>query len=645
MSFLIALLFSFGIHAEEAEKLEAIQVTTDIDKQATPLVVAPGSQTKDSAPEIKKRVPTTLEGAIGQTPGVEFTGGPRTQAQIPQIRGLDAGRILILEDGVRQNFQSGHNGRVFGDFSLTESVEIVKGPWSSLYGSGAMGGVISFRRATAADFIKRYKRDYGSQFAVDYESANQGMGGRVTAFRKFDWFEPLLSYRFYEAQDVRLGDGTNLQYSGSDNTDVYSSLGFRLGEKQKFTLKVDSFADDSRIPLDPEQDISASTNELGDNHVAKKDAVGDYAYQAEHFDIRAKPFWRKTSVRKTRLSDGRVDTQEIATTGIDAWNNWRKNWNESVSSVVTAGVDYFNDEVRGDRNGGTLDSFPNGSNRQTGLYLQPSLTAGKLTLTPGLRYDSYELKDSSGAAAANSAEHTSLKGYATYEYAKERIVFAGWGQAFNAPRLQDIYITGQHFPGNFFQPNPDLKPETSETYEAGTKNRIPLGQETLVSLNGTYYRTEAHDFIARQVDMGAGTTIFANLDRVRLEGYELSALLQKIYWGAGVSYAQVRSLDKNSGEPLSDTMADQWMATLQYYATDALELGTDLRYALKQDRVPSGVSETPGYFTQDFYGEYKWKDMEIRVRLNNAYDRDYQRHTSAIKDTGRDFRLNINWTF
>ncbi len=599
---------------------------------------------KEAEPAIKKRTATTLEQALGQTPGVEFTGGPRNQAQIPQIRGLDAGRILILEDGVRQNFQSGHNGRLFGDFSLAESVEIVKGPWSSLYGSGAMGGVVSFTRATAADLAKKTGKQQGVQLALDAQSANEGFGQRVTGFESDGRIQTLVSYRRAKSRDVRLGDGTRLEYSGSESDDLYSALGYSISQRQKLTLKMNIFEDEARVPLDPEQELS-TTNVLGDNDVLKQDVTGDYIFLGDTFDLRAKPFWRKTEVEKTRVSDGRVDTQTVTTTGIDAWTNWRKSWRENLTSIVTVGVDHFRDENDGDRDGAALETFPDGANEQTGFYLQPSLTWRKLTFTPGVRHDMYKLSDDTGSAASNEESHTSLKSYVTYEYANERIVFAGWGQAFNAPRLQDIYITGQHFPGNFFQPNPDLKPETSETYEIGTKNRIKIGDETLLALNATYYRTEATDFISRQVDIVGGTTIFANLDRVRLEGYELSALLQKVYWGAGLSYAQVRSLDKNSGEPLSDTMADQWMATLAWYVTEDLELGTDLRYALEQDKVPTGVDASPAYFAQDYYASYTWRDLEVNFRLNNAYDRDYRRHTSAIKDPGRDARASISWTF
>ena len=113
----------------------------------------------------------------------------------------------------------------------------------------------------------------------------------------------------------------------------------------------------------------------------------------------------------------------------------------------------------------------------------------------------------------------------------------------------------------------------------------------------------------------------------------------------GLGYSQVRSLDKGSGEPLSDTMADQWMANFEYFFANGLTLGTDLRFAEMQKHVPAGVDPTPGYFLQDFHASYEWRRLAANLRVNNAYDRDYRSHTSAIKGTGRDVRLSLAYTF
>ncbi|MBX3022466.1 MAG: TonB-dependent receptor [Bdellovibrionales bacterium] len=641
--FLMLLLSStVSAFAQMETSLDTITVSPDVDKQSTPQVRATGSTQRLDAAELRKTLSSTIRDAAQGLSGVEFTGGPRAQAQLPQIRGLDASRILILEDGVRQNFISTHNGRAFGDYSLMENLEIVKGPWSSLYGSGAMGGVISVRRSTADDLIRRTGKSRGVQIETDGASVNDSFGQRVTGFGKIQMWEPLLSYRHSRNGDVRLGDGTRLPYSDGETQDFYAALALRPSERQNFTLKLNRFEDRARLPLEPEQELSAR-NVVGDYKTSKEDVIGDYNLRGASWDFHAKPFWRRTTLQKIQLSSGRNDRQIVATTGIDAWNNWRWTPTENVKTVVTTGVDYFQDKNDGQRNGGPLGSFPDGTNSQLGVYLQPTTTVGRLTLTPGVRVDSFRLHDSSSGGRDNSAQNTSLKAYADYMYSEEKHVFAGWGQAFNAPRLQDLYSTGYHFPGNFFVANPDLKPERADTFEFGAKNNFRIGNDALLAVNATYFRTEAHDFIYRNVQ--ATTTRFENRDRVRLEGFEAAVLYSQGLWGAGLSYTQVRSHDKVANQPLADTPADQWVASVQYFASDTLSVGTQMRLAMAQTRVPAGSSTSPCYYVQDIFATYSPGAWQMRLRLDNAFDRDYKPHTSAIKSAGRDVRVSLGYTF
>jgi outer membrane receptor protein involved in Fe transport len=77
------------------------------------------------------------------------SGAWRRPATVINIRGLrDFGRVAVVVDGARQNYQrSGHNanGSFFLDPELVGGVEVVRGPTANIYGSGAIGGVVSFR--------------------------------------------------------------------------------------------------------------------------------------------------------------------------------------------------------------------------------------------------------------------------------------------------------------------------------------------------------------------------------------------------------------------------------------------------------------------------------------------------------------------
>lgn len=121
-----------------------------------------------------------------------------------------------------------------------ERVEVVKGPWSSLYGSGAMGGVINLRKSNAADLVRRTGKEKGVELALDGASNSGEFSQRVTAFGKTPVVEPLVSFRNSDANDLKFGDGRTLSYSAYRTRDYYSSLAFP-SERTKFELKLNRF--------------------------------------------------------------------------------------------------------------------------------------------------------------------------------------------------------------------------------------------------------------------------------------------------------------------------------------------------------------------------------------------------------------------
>ncbi len=468
---IILLLLSVSLFAH-AETLEPVVVSSDVSKQSNPSVTAPGSYIKKDHAAAQEKATKSLKDLLNQEPNIEFVGGPRSNAELPQIRGLGSDRILILDEGVRQNFQSGHNGRIFVDFSLLENLEVVKGPWSALYGSGAMGGVISFRRSTAYDLIRRSEQNSGVVVAIDGGSASDQLGERITAFSKYGMFEPLISYHSSKSNNLRLGDDRQLPFSAAKSSDIYSSLGFRFNDKHVLHLKINQRQEDTIVPLNPVTETTIP-NQLGDTANLKQDFVTGYTLEGEGFELHAKPYYRRTQVTKVRVSDGREDKQIVDTTGVDTWTNLSSKASENLKIVTTVGVEYFQDRNKGERNGALLSTFPNATSNHWGLYLQPTITfSEKWNIVPGLRYDSFHREDRTGQVEQKDGNQTSAKIYLNYEIEKDKVLFAGWGQAFNAPRLQDMFVQGLHFPSNFFVPNPNLKSETAETFEMGTKSFI-----------------------------------------------------------------------------------------------------------------------------------------------------------------------------
>ena len=132
---------------EQATKtLEPIIVTATRDKKPLEKQSRQVAVVKRDALD-SRQVDSVVE-ALKYESNIENIGGSRPGAQDPVIRGLSGDRVLQVIDGVRQNTRSGHRGTYFVDPELVEQVDVVKGPSSSLWGSGALGGVVSTRTRT-----------------------------------------------------------------------------------------------------------------------------------------------------------------------------------------------------------------------------------------------------------------------------------------------------------------------------------------------------------------------------------------------------------------------------------------------------------------------------------------------------------------
>src|SRR3546814_16420687 len=99
--------------------------------------------------EMQTLQPSSPDDILRFVPNVEFFGGPRRTGEVPSIRGFSGPDVIILFDGARQNYNSGHDGQFFIDPSVLKQVEVLRGPASPLSGRGGTGRVLQFRTIAA----------------------------------------------------------------------------------------------------------------------------------------------------------------------------------------------------------------------------------------------------------------------------------------------------------------------------------------------------------------------------------------------------------------------------------------------------------------------------------------------------------------
>ena len=209
---------------------------------------------------------------------------------------------------------------------------------------------------------------------------------------------------------------------------------------------------------------------------------------------------------------------------------------ELNDSKFTYGIDYSKVDTSRLRTtktiGGSTDvakDTPDTDITRTGVYLQNEFSKGKFDFISGLRYDSYELDAkpddyvSSSAAFDLDADKLSPKFAVTYNINEDLSTYAQYSQGFRAPAYYEVNANFSNpIRGYTTKSNPDLKPETSESYEVGIRGRY---SQIDFDVSGFYNKYD--NFIEQLVNTGVvgGLTTYQtqNVDSAEIFGAELSA--------------------------------------------------------------------------------------------------------------------------
>ncbi|MBN9249875.1 MAG: TonB-dependent receptor plug domain-containing protein, partial [Mesorhizobium sp.] len=164
MAVLVGVQVSHAQQTNEAEKkgrvtlLQRLILGAGAEKVA---IDTPQSVSVVDQEDIEQDIPTTVSDVIKTIPGINLSGSERVLGQTFNIRGVggpesggEEGRIIVNIDGVNKFYEQYRMGGLFTDMELYKRVEVLRGPASStLYGAGALGGVVNFTTKDASDFI------------------------------------------------------------------------------------------------------------------------------------------------------------------------------------------------------------------------------------------------------------------------------------------------------------------------------------------------------------------------------------------------------------------------------------------------------------------------------------------------------------
>lgn len=652
MLILTAAVAATAARAEEttapATRLEGVSVTTT--RTEKPVEETTAAVTVVDAERLERLAPQDLRDILRDVPGISFSGGPRAGVMSPTIRGLGDERVVIRIDDTRQNYQVGHKARIFVEPDLLKQVEVLRGPGSTMFGSGAIGGVINMTTKDAADLLQP-GRKAGAITRYSYASNPNENHVTGTAFaRPIDAVDVLASISHRNFGNMEDGSGEKLVDSGDNIVSGLFKLGIAPAPHHKATAQVERYVSNTTIPLTADSRSNGAPANTADRDLTRTTYALRYAYDNPAdtlFNLNATLYRNETELDDVRQSDRRLDERDQITEGFDLANTSRFGL-AGGQHALTYGVESYEDSQTGRRNNvATPGWYPDASMSILGGFVQDEISFGRLTVTPGLRYDSFDL--SAVGQRERSDDALSPKLGVAYQLTSWAQPYASYAQAFRAPSLTTMFNSGMHYPGNNFVANPDLKAETAQNFEIGAnlKWRDVLAKDKLTAKLAAYHNN-VDDYIEQTI--GATTTTTRNIDKARVRGVEAEMGYDSLTWFGSVGAAMIRGKNVTDHTSLNSIPADQVSLTLgRRFQEWGVEAGWRTTLVDAQNRVSASANASSGYTLHDLFASWTPPQLDDMVRVDfavdNLFDKYYRPHDSAIWEAGRNVKAGMTVKF
>ncbi len=634
---------------EAATRLQGVSVTTT--RTEKPVEETTAAVTVVDAEELERLAPQDLRDILRDVPGVSFSGGPRAGVMSPTIRGLGDERVVIRIDDARQNYQVGHKARLFMEPDLLKQVEVLRGPGSTMFGSGAIGGVINMTTKDAADLLKP-GQVMGAQTRYSYATNPNENHVTGTAYaRPLDGLDILASISHRNFGNMENGKGDKLVDSGDNIVSGLLKVSVTPAPHHKVTAQAERYISNTTIPLTADSASNGSAANTADRDSVRNSYALHYVYDDPTdmlFNVKATLYRNETELDDIRQSDRRLDERDQVTEGLDIANTSRFGA-LGGQHALTYGVESYRDRQEGKRNGvSTPGWFPDATMDILGGFIQDEIGFGALTVTPGLRYDSFDLSATGQRERSDGAFSPKL-GLA-YQLTPWAQPYASYSQAFRAPSLTTMFNSGQHYPGNNFVANPDLEPEKAHNFELGAnlKWRDVLSPKDKLTSKLAAYQNNVSDYIEQTI--GTTTTTTRNIDKARIRGIEAELGYDSLSWFGSVGGALIRGKNITDHTSLNSIPADQVSVTVGHRFTEwGVETGWRTALVAAQNRVNSSGTASSGYALHDVFASWTPPQLNDDLRLDfavdNLFDKYYRPHDSAIWEAGRTVKAGLSVKF
>jgi vitamin B12 transporter len=492
-------------------------------------------------------------------------------------RGTNSTQTLVLVDGVRMNspYFAGYDWSAMTTENI-ERIEIVRGPFSALYGSDAIGGVVQiFTRPASGGVSGRFTGEAGNE--------GQGTGSGFVSVGEGP-FSASASYRY----DAFNGERANSDWRERNGS---WSLEARLSEKSRVGLEGSIL--DGEVG-NPGPVGAEDPTARGFFHEERFAVPGHFALsEANQLDVllaevRSKPAFSdpfggfSTQTDAETLQARVSDTERIGAHSVTAFATWER-WTVDDASNFGTNLD-------GQRT--TL----------WGLGAQDTVTLGAFSATLGVRLDHH----------STFGNHWSPR--ATISWLSPDALWklrASGGSGFRAPTIGELYYP--------FSGNPDLKPESSVSWEIGVERYVGSGRaEVSLFWNDlkdliVYAPTESKNF---------------NVGHARTRGVEIGwrqTIVPTLAADATYTYLEADNLE--TGAPLARRPRNRAALGLDWQAAPGLDIAPRVIFVGSRtdgDPLTGAPVEDPAYVRLDLLARWQVSGkVAPYLRLVNALNHQY----------------------
>jgi len=570
--------------------------------------------------DIDRLQPTSLTDLISRVPGVQVapTGG---RGSLPgmYIRGTKSAQSLVLVDGQRiANTTSGDSGLQYLNVDQIERVEVLRGSRSVIYGSDAIGGVIQvFTRRNAGQGLQpRLKLGFGSNKTWERSLGLSG-GDEYTRFN--------LGASLDETAGI---NSTHTSFPSDGDHDAYRNQSLSLNLSHSF-----SDALEAGFNLLDNRGKSEYDNSFGRYDVATGQTVGqkpytDYTLSSASGYVDATLNERWQSRLELGHSENRDTKRDTLSDDFSVFNTYRDsvNWQNDLTlneqNSLILGGEWYEDRFHGST------TLTENSRWNRAAFVQHRFHGEWFSTELGLRRDQNQ----------QFGGQNSWSGTLTLPVNPDNDLLLSYSEGFRAPTFNDLYYPDEY---GFKNSNPNLKPETSKSYEVQWRSQL----SDTSRLEASLYRTDIQDAIV------FGSDGPQNVSSARINGFE-AALKQELFgWQGSLGLALIDPRDRDSGR------------TLARRARRTVSLDLDRQFdqfgvGASWQAVSSSYDDAKNQQPLAGYGllglRATWtlnREVTLSMKLDNLLDKAYSRalyqyqgQQYGYREEGRAVMVGVTWT-